>query len=144
MIFNGGWHGVCPPSKERGFKMHIHLLANGSSVITTSTHKFKFSDGTESEPQDREVCERLTLRRELRLIETIQGMALNQVSMVLSSEQLAYLGYLSREATLVLVPFPVLTALREMGVRETFPNVVAFNATPETQRSAPNDKVVLS
>ena len=62
--------------------------------------------------------------------------------MILSPEQLDVLGEVARLADIVILPFPVLAALREQGVRELFPNCVAFTATKETQRAAPADKVI--
>lgn len=121
----------------------IHTLANGATVLITSPgHGFRFSDGSVAEPQTKEVCDRLTLARKASRVREVKGMALNRVQMVLSEDQLGFLAELCQMADLVLVPFPVLQALREQGVRDEYPNAVAFNATPETQRSAPQDKVV--
>ena len=122
--------------------MKIHTLTNGATVITTSPHQFKFSDGTTAEPQDKDLCEQLTLARTMTVASVIKGMKLNRVTMALNEVQLKLLGKMSASADIVLVPFPVLTALREQGVRDTFPNVVAFNATAETQRSTPTEKTV--
>lgn len=123
--------------------MNIHKFSSGATIIITSPgHGFKFSDGTEAVPQTKEVCDRLTLRRVQTPAGTVKGMALNRVQMLLSDEQLLFLDELIQQADLVLVPFPVLAALREQGVRDEFPTVVAFNATQETQRAAPNEKVV--
>lgn len=128
----------------KGFQVmvNVHTLTNGATVILTSPHGFKFSDGTVAEPQTKEVCDELTLRRELKNVGTIKGMPLNQVSMLLSIEQQEFLSTLCKSADIVIIPFPVLSALREQGIRDRFPNAVAFNATAETQRSAPNDKIV--
>jgi len=123
--------------------MNIHTLSNGATVLVMSpSHGFKFSDGTSADPQATAICDRLTLKRETQWVRTIKGMALNSMRMLLSDEQLDFLAEMTKEADLVLVPFPVLASLREQGVRDRFPNVVAFNATAETQRSAPADKVV--
>jgi hypothetical protein len=92
--------------------------------------------------QDQNLVKTFTLKRELREVGQIRGMVLNEVRMVLSDEQLTLLAEIAKQVDLVLVPFPLLTALREQGVRDQFPNVVAFNATTETQRAAPQDKVV--
>jgi Xaa-Pro aminopeptidase len=83
-----------------------------------------------------------TLKRDYRKIGEIRGMPLNEVRMVLDDNQLEALRQIAKIVDIVLVPFPVLTSLREQSIREQFPNVVAFNATTETQRSAPQDKVV--
>jgi hypothetical protein len=122
--------------------MRIHTLANGATLCSISLHGFKFSDGTESESQEKELVDFFTLKRDYRKVGEIHGMPLNEVRMVLDEHQLEALRQIAKTVDIVLVPFPVLTSLREQSVREQFPNVVAYNATTETQRSAPQDKVV--
>jgi hypothetical protein len=68
-------------------------------------------------------------------------MNLVELRMVLDERQLHFLSQLCLMADLVLIPFPVLTALREMGVRNQFPNAVAGISTEATQRSKPEEKV---
>jgi hypothetical protein len=120
----------------------VHQLANGATLCSISLHGFKFSDGTESESQDKEFVEIFTLKRDNRKVGEICGMSLNEVRMVLDENQLQILRVTAGLVDILLVPFPVLVALREQGIREKFPNVVAYNATTETQRSAPQDKIV--
>jgi hypothetical protein len=121
----------------------IHTLSSGATLISLSPgHGFRFSDGTEAEAQDKAVCDRFTLVRQLTKVGEIKGMALNQVKMLLSDEQQAALREIATKADLVVLPFPVLSALREQGIRDQFPNCVAFNATPETMRSPPAEKIV--
>ncbi len=123
--------------------MVIHTLASGATLMVTSPgHGFRFTDGTVASAQDKAVCDRLTLKRELRRVGTIKGMALNEVRLVIDDAQQAFLTELCQKADIVLVPFPVLAALREQGIRDKFPNAVAFNATSDTSRSAPADKIV--
>jgi len=123
--------------------MNIHNLLSGATVLITSPgHGFKFSDGTSCPGQDPELCGKLTLKREIRKVASIKGMDVNQVAMILSEEQIALLKDLANQADLVMIPFPVLTALREQGVRDQVQNCVAMNATLDTQRSAPSDKIV--
>lgn len=123
--------------------MKDHRLKNGATILTTSRHAFKFSDGTESVPQDDDVVTMLTLARTQRFVRITQtGMALNEVRMTLSTEQLHWLSCVACRYELVLIPLPVLLALREQGVRDDYPNCVAFNATTETQRASPQDKIV--
>lgn len=121
---------------------NVHVLANGATVITVSAHPFTFSDGTVSLAQGEEVVKALTLQRQSALVGTIKGMRVNVTRMILSTDQQTLLENWCRQADVVLVPFPVLTALREQGIRERFPNALAFNATKETMRSAPDQKVV--
>lgn len=119
-----------------------HSLRNGATIISVSPHGFRFSDGTSCEAQEEAVCAKLTLKREYTPIKTVKGMPLNQTRMLLDKEQITFLRELCRAADLVIIPFPVLSALREQGIRELFPNAVAFNATKETQRDSPNEKIV--
>lgn len=125
---------------------NIHTLASGATVMVTSPgHGFRFSDGTASGPQHQEVCDRLTCGRETQQVAVIHGMIVNEMRMTLTRAQLDYLAELSRMADVVMVSFPVLTALRDPSCwahRAELRNVVAMNATVETQRSAPADKVV--
>jgi hypothetical protein len=69
-------------------------------------------------------------------------MAINEIKMVLTEEQEILLFRLQDLGDLVIAPFPLLVSLRESGKRHLFTKVVAFNATENTQRSAPNAKIV--
>ena len=121
----------------------IHTLVSGATVVSLSKHGFKFSDGTVSAAQSDDVVSLFTLRREQTPCAPIKGMKVNGIKMILSPDQIVSLREICSQADVVIVPFPVLTALREQGIRDQFPNAVAFNATLETQRAAsPADKVV--
>lgn len=120
----------------------VHTLSNGATVISLSPHEFRFNDGTVSPPQKPEVVVLFNLTREFREVTEIKGMKVVEVAMRLSGDQITALEEVSDMADIVILPFPVLTALREQGCRQMFPNCVAFNATAETQRSAPTEKVV--
>ena len=122
--------------------MEIHRLVNGATLCSLSAHGFKFSDGSESGPQDQTLVETFTLKRNFSKKAKIKGMEVNEMRMELSTDQLTKLKEIASDVDVVVVPFPVLTSLREQGVRDQYPNVVAFNATRETQRSAPQDKIV--
>lgn len=122
--------------------MKIHTLKNGATVVSLSLHGFKFSDGTECEGQDKKLVDQFTLERKFDTALTIKGMKVNRTSMVLSLDQMLDLKLLAKDIDIVIIPFPMLTALREMGVRDMFENCVAFNATQETQRLPPDQKVV--
>jgi hypothetical protein len=125
--------------------MKVHTLANGATVILTSLHGAKFSDGTECEGQDKSLVDQLTLKREETHMQTIKGMVCNQVRFILSPEQITLLINLSQQADIVWVSLPLLTALREHDdeLRDSMPNVVAMNRTKETARvEKPQDAVV--
>jgi hypothetical protein len=123
--------------------VRIHTLVSGATVLVTAPgHGFKFSDGSIAEPQEKSVCDLLTLKRVSRKKGEVKGMALNETVLQIDHLQQEFLKGLCQQADLVLLPFPILAALREQGIRDEFPNAVAFNATAETQRAAPADKVV--
>jgi len=120
----------------------IHTLANGATVMSLSPHEFRFSDGTVAPPQHPDVVALFTLARDFREVRRIKGMAVVEMAMRLTIDGQVGLGYAANMVDIVIVPFPVLTALREQGIRNSYPNCVAFNATQETQRSSPTEKVV--
>jgi len=121
----------------------IHKLASGATVISLSPgHGFRFNDGTQAEGQDREICDLFKAERLFEKVAEIAGMTVNRTVFSLSNSQLDALRQLAGQADIVVAPFLVVDILHRQGVRDQFPNVVAFNATAETQRSAPADKVV--
>ena len=123
--------------------MRIHTLVSGATVLVTSPgHGFRFSDGSIAEPQEKALCDLLTLKRVSTKRGEVKGMSLNETLLQIDHLQQEFLKGLCQQADIVLLPFPILAALREQGIREQFPNAVAFNATAETQRSAPAEKVV--
>lgn len=124
-------------------EIKIHSLANGATVLVTSPgHGFKFNDGTFAEPQHKAVCDALSVKREFVAKGEIAGMKVTECRQSLTDEGIALLRELCSKADVVLVPFMVISALREQGKRDEFPNALAFNSTPETARSAPADKVI--
>ena len=128
--------------KKEEIVINKHMLENKSNVIGISAHGFKFSDGTESDGQSKKLVELLTCKREESERKKINGMAIKEVKMLLTDMQRDILFMLCESADIVILPFPVLVAMREMGIREYYANAVAFNATPETRRAAPQDKIV--
>ena len=124
-------------------RVNVHRLACGLTVITTSPkHGTKFSDGTESPAQDKEVCDLLNCDRVTTdRGEFAPGIKKVEFRMVLNSRGQEALRLLCEKADIVLIPFPVLTALREQGIRNEFPNAVSVISTEATQRAAPDDKI---
>jgi hypothetical protein len=122
--------------------MKVHLLSNGSRIITLAAQPLRFSDGTVSEGQDRDVLEKLTLYRKFRKVSTVKGMHINETRMQMSDNQVQYLRELADDADIVILPFPILTALREQGIRDQFDNCVAFTVTRDTVRAPVEDKVI--
>lgn len=125
---------------------NTHTLANGATIVTFSPHGFKFNDGTESSPQQKEFCNFFTLKKEFKVVGEIKGMKLTSTDFVLSTEQLDLLESVSTTADLLLVPFQMLEAYRKNCERypdhKKIKNIVSFNSTPETARSSPQDKIV--
>lgn len=121
--------------------MNTHTLANGATVVSLSPHEFKFSDGTVAPPQDKQFCDQFTLKKEFRVLREIKGMKVTTTKFVVSQQQFDTLREISNNVDIVLVPFQFLQALNEC-FSPGLPNVVAFNATKETTRSAPQDKIV--
>ena len=119
-----------------------HTLLNGAKVVALSNHGYSFSDGTSCSPQNREIVSQFNLERSYSPKGEVKGMKLNQMKMVLSDKQKEDLLKIQDMADLVIVPFPVLTALRETGERDQFSRCVAYNATKETQRSPLAEKIV--
>lgn len=122
-----------------GIVFPTHKLENGLVVVVTSKHRFSFSDGSEFEgvPEDfpQEFLKALTVNREFRVVQDLPFRA-TESTQKLSDEALSVLTELSEKVDIVLVPFMVIGAMKEMGIRSEFPKVVAFNATPETARVA--------
>jgi len=119
---------------------NLHILSNGATVVTTSPHSFKFSDGTEAPPQNDEFCKYFTLQKNFQVLREVQGMKITKTSFVLSKPQIDCLNIVSYNCSIVLVPFPVLQSIKEGN--HFYSNVVAFNSTPDTSRSPLDQKVV--
>lgn len=120
-----------------------HTLADGSKLIHLSGHEFKFSDGTIAPPQKPEIVALFDLKRSNRVVRTINGMALLAAGFEISDVQLWALDAIVKcGPDLVLVPVMLLDALRLRGVRDQYPNVVAFNATEATRKSPATEKIV--
>jgi len=130
--------------KKRGFNFE---LKNGMEVIQTSPHSVRFSDGTEFIPtsagidiiKDKWVI-LLNVKREFTVVPGFI-VPTTKSTQRLSDEGVDALRSFKNDGCLVLVSFMILAALKEMGIRDEFPYVVGINATKETSRSAPQDKI---
>ena len=121
--------------------MKIHTLANGSKLVHLSKHKFRFSDGTEAEPQDSALVDEFTLKKDFQVVKQINGMNLTRTKMVLTLEQATKLYQIACKVDILLLPFQLLQASSDFGFYHCN-NMVAFNSTPETARSSPDEKIV--
>ena len=126
-------------------------LKNGVEVIPTSFHGSRFNDGTVFTPSDADIAQIkndwgtvLRVQREFSPVEIpLNGIAASSSSQNLSQEGLTFLERVMKDHSnaIILVSFMVVSALREMGVRDKYPRVLAANATPETSRAKPDEKV---
>jgi hypothetical protein len=123
-------------------------LKNNVLVVPTSFHGSRFSDGTVFEPSQEQIEQiksdwsLLTIKREFEPVEGIP-VPTSRSRQIISNEALAALKAAEFEPgnTVVLVSFMVASALHESGRRGNFPHVLATNATPETARSKPEEKI---
>jgi hypothetical protein len=122
---------------------NTHTLSNGATIVTFSPHGFKFSDGTESAPQLKEFCDFFTLQKKFEVIRSTKGMKFTKTSFNLSQEQFDAIESLDK-FDILLMPFQLLQAVHEFSQQHlrAVVNAAAFNATKETCRSSPQDKVV--
>jgi hypothetical protein len=122
--------------------MKLHKLASGLVIGLTSPHGQKFSDGTEAvEGATMEFSQSLSVKRDFQVVQETPFRA-TESTQFMTEGSLELLRKSSDQVDIVLVPFMLLAALKTMGLRSEFPKVVAFNATKETSRSAPQEKVV--
>ena len=130
--------------KETHMQFNTHTLANGASLVTFSPHGFKFSDNTECPPQLKTFCDFFTLSKKFEVVREFKGMKFTKTSFNLTLEQFQEIQNLKHH-DILLMPFQLLQAVHDSefnSVLEPILNAVAFNATKETSRSNPQDKVV--
>jgi len=129
-----------------------HILANGVEVIPTSFHGCKFSDGTEFAPTEADIEQIKVdwpalggLNREFtKTVPPLAGIGTSRQRNTPTDEIIARLeaAQNTNPNAVVLVSFMLFDALRNAGLADRFPRVVAANATQETSRvSNPADKV---
>ena len=125
-------------------------LNSGVEVIPTSFHGCRFNDGTTFTPSDDQIAQIkadwscLTVKRDFSPVDLgIEGIGASKSSQTMSDEGLKALDSVLTDNpnAIILVSFMVLSALKEQGIRDSYPRVLAANATAETQRSAPAEKV---
>jgi len=119
----------------------VHILKNNERVVITSSHGYKFSDGS--------IAEKGAPKEAAKLIEANRTFSqvrerVFESKQSLTPESLKILAELNKRGNWVLVSFFVRSALHSMGLRDDprFSNVMAFNSTVETKRSKPNEKIV--
>ena len=125
-------------------------LSNGVQVIPTSAHGCRFNDGTVFVPTEEQIEEIkkdfscLTVQRDFATKELpIKGVYASISWSMMTEDGLNKLRQIQNENpnSIILVSFMVVDALCTMGIKNQFPLVLSTNATLETQRSAPQDKV---
>lgn len=126
------------------------FLKNGIEIIPTSFHGCRLSDGTSFEPSAEDI-EQIkadwpadSVRRDfVRVPDPLPGIGASRSTQTPSSDIIARLEKAQDENpnAIILVSFMLASALTEAGLRDKFPRVLAANATKETSRAAPQDKV---
>jgi hypothetical protein len=128
----------------------MFTLVNGTKIVQTSAHDVRFSDGTAFIPTDEEkeqiaqAYKFLQVDRKFETVpEPVPGIKLSTSKQSISEENLKRLRELCDENkdAYILVSFLVISALREMGIRDQFSRVIAGNATRETSRETPDKKI---
>lgn len=123
---------------------------SGLMILQTSAHGVKFSDGTAYEPseQDKEDIKKLwdflNVKRDFSPVETnFPGIKLSTSNQYMEPVDLQKLAAIhdNNKDKFIMVSFMVISALREMDMRDRFPRVIAGNATRETAREIPDKKV---
>lgn len=136
-----------------GTEFPVHKLANGETVAITSKHGYTFSDDTSCQEEMNaaaannsisfDYLDKITVKRKF----TPAPLALPRKATMSTSEltenSLLHLEELSKCVDVVLVSFMAIDALKQMGIRDQYPKVLAFNSTPETSRvNSVTEKVV--
>ena len=130
----------------------------GTWIFQTSAHDCQFSDGTvfkvteETAKQLKDLWSFLNVKREFKVVpqddpgiilstsvEYMDELSLQQLAAIHDCAHLHMGG--NRRKPFFLVPFMVIKTLKDMGLRDRFPRLIAGNATKETQRSAPDQKI---
>lgn len=136
-----------------GVTFPVHRLSDGRSVVITSNHSFKFSDGTEYVPspaQDKAYLDAIVVEKiQKPVIVPGQRFKATSSKLFISDESLEALRTLmeAKDVDIVLVAFMAVEALNQAEAagrinRDHYWKVVAYNSTPETQRAPITEKVV--
>jgi len=125
-------------------------LKSGRMVIPTSFHGSKFSDGTVFDPSDEDVQAikdfwgSLTVAREFSSVKhAFSGIGVVESTQRVTDEALEKLREVqtNHPDAIILASFMLVSALKEMGIRDEFPQVLCTNATEDTKRARPQDKI---
>ena len=124
----------------------VHTLNDGTRVVMTSKHGFTFSDvivATAPFDVSNEYVDTLKVEREFKVV--WENPRCTESTQRVSDSSLKVLDALqaSEDVDIILVPFMLIGALKDMGIRNQYPKALAFNATPETARtSVVSEKIV--
>ena len=127
------------------------FLKNDTVIIPTSAHGCKFSDDTIFVPTDAQVAQ---IKKDWGCLQILriptEAYKINGMSVMRMSQEIPVQGLnklreveevMPEDRFIVLVPYMVVAALHEMGVRDEFRFVLATNATKETSREQPQNKI---
>lgn len=141
----GHYERVCDSRLPR---IKTWKLKDGTVFTHLSKHGFKFSDGTHCDGQLEEVVDLFTIERISGQVYQINGAEniypVYNTRFIVPDAALECLRALEGDEsiTLVIAPYLLIDALHKMGVRDEYKKVVAYNATEETRRESPQNKVV--
>lgn len=104
----------------------VTTLSNGVRVCNfSSPHSFTFTDGSELPAVPTSVCEQLSLERQEEAVQWpgLPGVMAVRPVFGLTDAVMQRLSELndSEHVDVVIVPFPVLDAMRQLGVLDKFP-----------------------
>jgi hypothetical protein len=138
-------------AKKKGLSLMVTFkLKSGVEVIPTSPHEYRFNDGTHFIPNEGEKAQIkqdwavLTVDREFTPVDIpVEGVEASSSSQKMREEGIKALEDVLKKhpGAIILTSFMCISALKEMHIREEFGRVLACNATPETQRVPPSEKI---
>ena len=136
-----------------GTEFPVHKLFNGETVAITSKHGYTFSDGSSCQEEMNaaaannsisfDYLDKIVVKRKFTPAPLALPIKATMSVSELSENSLWYLKELSRRVDVVLVSFMAIDALKQMGIRNQYPKVLAYNSTPETARvNSVTEKIV--
>jgi hypothetical protein len=123
----------------------VAVLSNGVVVANfSSPHKFNFEDGSVLEACDKELSQSLSLETVEETVEHYYGQGAHMVTLLFKMTEcvLKRIDRMEREPGIdvILVPFPVLSCLREAGLLDRYRKVGTIRSANRQTKEASIDK----